>query len=135
MIELTFDSNDTEAVKLIDDYLWYKEYYETLVSDWCHGLLMKEYTSLETSSDRRNELLDIVVSSLNQVHLEMAVNIQKYIFGLLDYKLPVTRHSFIDDVLFQIGVTSPKFLKKNLVNKYGNTKRKFSFETGYYYNV
>jgi hypothetical protein len=34
MVLITYDDNDVEAVKMIEDYYWFKCYLESLCFDW-----------------------------------------------------------------------------------------------------
>lgn len=68
MKSITFNGNDEEIKKFIDDYHWFKYYVQTVLSDIDNTYCQKEHLKME-----------IVRKCLNQAEFDRLINIHKYL--------------------------------------------------------
>jgi hypothetical protein len=107
MVRISYDEENKEEVKLIEDYYFYKYYVETVKSDWLN--FIKE--ALKLPYPEKNAKLDIVINHLNKYELERAVIVHKNVYAN-NMKRHISKYYFLSD----ISAFNPvKIIKNNLI--------------------
>jgi hypothetical protein len=113
MVKITYDLNNAEEVKLVEDYFWYKYFVKSFKFDW--GEYLKDYYKI-TYQEKLNKH-EIVKQHFNKYELKIAIDIHKRIYGKNMHK-HINFNYLISDI---ITFNSTKKLKHKLIEKLNNT--------------
>ena len=135
IIELEIDLTNPQNQKLVENYNFYKHYQESFEFDYCQGKLKEDMENEATTYKKCQELLDIVLTSLNENELEKALEIHKYIYQLRGMNTKyITKRSFVTDLIYDnYVVVSYKNLEWDLINKFGKEGKRYNFEHDFWY--
>jgi hypothetical protein len=110
MVKITYNENNAEEVKLVEDYFWYKYYVKSVKFDWKEYL--KDYNKL-THQEQLNKH-EIIKQHLNKYELKRAIDIHKRIYNK-DMHKHINFNYLISDIM---TVDSTKILKHELIRKF-----------------
>jgi hypothetical protein len=112
--KITYDLNNAEEVKLVEDYFWYKYFVKSFKFDW--GEYLKDYYKI-TYQEKLNKH-EIVKQHFNKYELKIAIDIHKRIYDKRMRK-HINFNYLISDI---ITFNSTKKLKYKLIEKLNNNK-------------
>jgi hypothetical protein len=120
MVLITFDENDIEVKKLIDDYFWYKYYIKSVEDD-----LFESVNQFKWNRDKQREIIKNALTFMNPIETKRLFDIHKTLFPNKGFGIrinPKTREPYeqFDEVkilydILEFGIKYWKGLFKELI--------------------
>jgi hypothetical protein len=110
MVKITYNENNAEEVKLIEDYLWYEYFVKSVIFDWKEYL--KDYNKL-TYQEQLNKH-EIIKQHFNKYELKRVIDIHKRTYHK-DMHKHINFNYLISDIM---TFNSTKILKHELIRKF-----------------
>ena len=110
MVKITYDENNKEDVKFVENYFWYKYFCEMVKSDWVNYYEENKY---------KKNYYETIIKHINKYELKKASKIHKNIYyNKINKKMP--SWYIIDDIL--MGAKPQNIYKYELIRKFKDNK-------------
>jgi len=110
-IKITYDLDDEKQSQMIEDYYFFRYYLKSLLFDWNHIKLNYGIGDEE----RRINIINIIMSSLNKVEYERFKNIYKM---LIDYEYFGEYNDEYDNITDHEILEESLFLSNDMITRY-----------------